>query len=92
MNHKEYLALLFAGLFTAAFKILKENTKGARSITVSVMVSIIIVIFLVPAIMEYFEFSLRVGLGLASSMTLISEKIIDLIEKKLPDKINNTLK
>lgn len=91
MNYKEYIYLVIAGLFTAAFKLIRENTSEARTIALSVMVSILVVVFMVPALMDYFKLSLRIGLGLAVTLTLISDKLIYLLEKKLPKKLEDKI-
>jgi len=91
MEFKNYLFLTIAAIFTTAFKILRGVNMSAKIIASKVIFSIIIAVFFIPAIMEWFKLSLQVGLGLAALLTMISEQIVDIIEKTIPKKLNDKI-
>ena len=91
MDFKNYLFLTVAAIFTTAFKVLRGHDLSAKTIAMKLILAIIIAVFFVPAIMEWFDLSLRVGLGLAALLTMISEQVVDIIEKKIPEKINQKI-
>jgi uncharacterized membrane protein YagU involved in acid resistance len=91
MEFKNYLFLTIAAIFTTAFKILRGVNMSAKIIASKVIFSIIISVFFVPAIMDWFGLSLQVGLGLAALLTMISEQVVDIIEKTIPKKLNDKI-
>lgn len=91
MDFKNYLFLALAGIFTTGFKLLKGNDRSARNIALKVMIALIIALFFIPAIMEWFDISIRIGLGITALFTMISEQVVDIIEKKIPQKLNDKI-
>ena len=91
MDFKNYLFLSLAGIFTTGFKLLKGNDHSARNIALKVMIALIIALFFIPAIMEWFDLSIKIGLGLTALFTMISEQVVDIIEKKVPQKLNDKI-
>jgi hypothetical protein len=64
---------------------------SAKIIASKVILSIIIAMFFVPAIMDWFNLSLQIGLGLAALLAMISEQVVDIIEKTIPKKLNDKI-
>ena len=91
MDFKNYLFLSLAALLTTIFKLLKGANMSAKIIASKVILSIIIAMFFVPAIMDWFNLSLQIGLGLAALLTMISEQVVDIIEKTIPKKLNDKI-
>ncbi len=91
MDFKNYLFLSAAALLTTIFKVLKGFDMSAKIIASKVILSIIIAMFFVPAIMDWMNFSLQIGLGLAALLTMISEQVVDIIEKTIPKKLNDKI-
>ena len=91
MEFKNYLFLAIAAVLTTLFKILRGIKMSAKIIASKVILSIIIAMFFVPAIMEWFNLSLQIGLGLAALFTMISEQVVDIIEKTIPKKITDKI-
>jgi hypothetical protein len=91
MDFKNYLFLAVAAIFTTAFKLLRGDDHSSKNIALKLMIALIIAIFFVPAIMEWFDLSVRIGLGLTALLTMISEQVVDIIEKNIPQKLKDKI-
>jgi hypothetical protein len=91
MEFKDYLYYAGAGLLALLYKVLKETGKSARYFATQAVLAIFMCMVLAPAISEYYELSVRMTSGLSGILVLFGSKILDVIEKKLPEKINEKI-
>lgn len=86
MNYKEYLLLAVFGLLSTFWKVLSYQDIDARKIGAKVILSIVLSVGIVPAIMEYYQLSITIGIGLSVFVTMFSESLIELIQKKIAER------
>lgn len=87
MNYKEYLILAFFGLVSTFWKVLSDDLIDAKKIASKVVLSIILSVGIIPAVMEYYQLSLTVGIALSVFVTMFSDTLIELVGKKIKERI-----
>lgn len=91
MKTSDYIVLALAGLLVTIYRILNNKMEKivpkhiARETALSVIISVIII----PAAMEYWTLSLKLGIGLTGIVNLFVKVIMVKLEKKVEEKIEN---
>lgn len=89
MNFGDFIILGSAGLLATVYKVAKSvNKLDARAIIAETILSLIISIFIMPAIMEEYKITITLAGALVAIMTIFSNLIIKLVEKKIIKKSN----
>lgn len=90
MKIEEYLILAGAGGLVTAYKLLSNKMEKIvpKEIAKKSILSIIISVLIVPAIMEYYKFSLTIGIAIVGFINLFVEIILKKLESKIENKID----
>ncbi len=91
MRFEDNLYYAGAGLLALLYKVLKETGKSARYFATQSVLAIFMCLVLAPAISEYYELSLRMTSGLSGLLVLFGSKFLDILEQKLPQKLNDKI-
>lgn len=92
MEFKDYLYYAGAGLLALLYKLLKETGKNARYFATQAVLAIFMCMVLAPAISEYYGLTVRMTSGLSGLLVLFGSKLLDILEQKLPQKLNDKIK
>lgn len=91
MKTSDYIVLALVGLLVTIYRIL--NSKMERIIPKNVaretILSVIISVIIIPAAMEYWALSLKLGIALTGIVNLFVKVILQKLEKKVEEKIEN---
>lgn len=89
MNFEYFIFLGVTGLLSTGYKVAKSvNKLDARAIIAETILSLIISIVIMPAIMEEYKITITKAVALVAIMTIFSNLIIKLVEKKIIKKSN----
>ena len=91
MEFKQYIIMAVGGIVTTAFKLLRGQDYTTKNIAMKILIGLIISVMIIPAVMEYFNLSVKIGLALTCFSTMCSEALIDIVEKKLPKKLEDKI-
>jgi hypothetical protein len=91
MDFKDYLYYAGAGLLALIYKILKETGKSARYFLSLSVLALFMSMVIAPAISEYYELSVRMTSGLSGCLVLFGTTVLDVVEKRLPSKLNDKI-
>jgi hypothetical protein len=87
MNFEYFIFLAFTGLLSTGYKVAKSvNKLDARAIIAETILSLIISLAIVPAIMEEYKITITKAVAMVAIMTIFSNLIIKLVEKKITKK------
>lgn len=91
MKIEEYLTLAGAGTLVTLYKILSNQMEKIIPFEIAkkTVLGLIIAVLIVPAIMEYYQLTLTIGIALTSVINLFVEVIMKRLEKKIETKIDN---
>ncbi len=91
MKIVDYSALAIAVTLVTLYKILSNKMEKIIPIEIAkkTVLGLIIAVLIVPAIMEYYNLTLTIGIALASIINLFVEVIMKRLEKKIETKIDN---
>jgi hypothetical protein len=92
MDFKETLYLAIASSIGGILGLLKSDDKiNAKKALIKLLSALMIGVFIIPGLMDYFDFSLRAWLGFAAVSSVMAEPVIDLLLEKLKTKIDEKL-
>lgn len=91
MEFKDQLYLAGAALIALLIRIVKEQGKSARYYVYLILVAILMSMFIAPAIAEEFKLSIKMTSLLSGFLVLFGNTIVDVIDKKLPNKLNEKI-
>jgi hypothetical protein len=91
MEFKNYLYYAASGLLALIYLILKETGKSARYFLSLTILALFMSMVIAPAISEYYELSVTMTSGLSGILVLFGTTILDVVEKKLPKKLNEKI-
>jgi hypothetical protein len=91
MDFKNNLIIAFPALLALLYRLVKDTGKSARYFLSLIILAIFMSLIIVPAISEYYSLSLRMTSGLSGILVLFAPTIIDIIEKRLPQKLNEKI-
>jgi hypothetical protein len=91
MRIQDYLILAGAGTLVTLYKILSTQMEKIIPFEIAkkAVLGLIIAVLIVPAIMEYYQLTLTIGIALTSVINLFVEVIMKRLEKKIETKIDN---
>ena len=91
MKTSDYIVLALAGLLVTIYHILNNKMEKIvpKHIASETALSVIISVIIIPAAMEYWNLSLKLGIGLTGIVNLFVKVIMVKLEKKVEEKIEN---
>lgn len=91
MKTSDYIVLALAGLLVTIYRILNNKMERIipKNIAKETVLSVIISVIIIPAAMEYWNLSLKLGIGLTGIVNLFVKVIMVKLEKKVEEKIEN---
>jgi len=91
MKTSDYIVLALAGLLVTIYRILNNKMERIipKNIAKETVLSVIISVIIIPAAMEYWNLSLKLGIGLTGIVNLFVKVIMAKLEKKVEEKIEN---
>jgi hypothetical protein len=91
MKTSDYIVLALAGLLVTIYRILNNKMERIipKNIAKETILSVIISVIIIPAAMEYWNLSLKLGIGLTGIVNLFVKVILQKLEKKVEEKIEN---
>lgn len=91
MKIEEYLVLAGAGGLVTIYKLLTQQMEKIIPFEIikKAILGLIISVLIVPALMEYFQLSLTIGIALTSVINMFVEVIMKKLERKIEEKIDN---
>jgi hypothetical protein len=91
MEFKEQLYVAGAALVALLIRVVKEQGKSARYYVYLILVAIFMSMFLAPAIAEKMNLSIKMTSLLSGFLVLFGATIVDVIDKKLPNKLEEKI-
>jgi hypothetical protein len=91
MEFKNDFYYVGSALLVLLYRILKETGKSARYFLSLSVLALFMSMVIAPAISEYYELSVRMTSGLSGCLVLFGTTILDVIEKRLPSKLNDKI-
>jgi hypothetical protein len=89
MNFEYFIFLGFTGLLATGYKVAKSTDKlDSRAIIAETILSFIISIVIMPAIIEEYKITIYKAVAAVSLMTIFSNLLIKIVEKKIIKKSN----
>jgi hypothetical protein len=91
MRTSDYIFLALTGILATVYRILNQKIEKIipKEIIRETILSIIISIVIIPAIMEYWGLSIRLGIGLSGIINIFVKIIMVKLEQKVGEKIEN---
>ena len=80
---KKYIVLFLAGVFPAMIRFLNLEKRNMRYFLIEVMTGISFAFFIAPAVIEYYNLSLKLGCGVTFILAYFSEQVLRIFKKKL---------
>jgi hypothetical protein len=91
MDIKNNLIIAFPALLALLYRLVTDTGKSARYFLSLIILAIFMSMVIAPAAGEHYDLSLRMTSGLSGILVLFAPTIIDIIEKKLPQKLNDKI-
>ena len=91
MGFKDYLWYAGSGFLALLYIISKETGKSARYVLSLIILTLFMSMIIAPAVSEYYELSLRMSSALSGCLVLFGTTILDVIQKRLPGKLNEKI-
>jgi uncharacterized membrane protein len=91
MEFKDYLYYAGAGFLAVIYRVSKETGKSARYFLSLVFLALFMSVVIAPAISEYYNLTVRMTSALSGFLVLFGTTILDVIEKRLPSKLNEKI-
>lgn len=91
MQFENYLYYVIAGFIALIYRVSKETGKSARYYLSLIILAIFMSVVIAPAISEYLRLSVRITSGLSGFLVLFGNIIVDVVEKRLPIKLNEKI-
>lgn len=91
IDFREVVWLLGSAFLALIYIVLKDAKTSARHIAALSVMALFISVFLVPAVAEYYELTTKMSSGLSGLLVLFGTKIIDALNKKIPEKIKEKI-
>lgn len=91
MEFKNDFYYVGSALLVLLYRILKETGKSARYFFSLAVLALFMSMVIAPAISEYYALSVRMTSGLSGCLVLFGTTILDIVEKRLPSKLNEKI-
>jgi hypothetical protein len=83
MEYKDYLLLAIFGIASSVWKVLTEDIVEVKKMASKAILSLLLSVGIIPAVMDYYHLSITIGIGLTVFMTIFSDSLIELVNKKI---------
>ncbi len=91
MEFKDYLYYAGAGFIALIYRVSRETGKSARYFLSLIILAVFMSIIVAPAISEYLKLTVRMTSLLSGFLVLFGNIIVDVVEKRLPTKLNEKI-
>jgi hypothetical protein len=86
MHEKDYFLIFLSGVLSLGYKILKNSIRDHKALILEILFLSAVVLFITPAIIEYYKLSITTGCGLTWFVVQFSESFIKWVQSKLWNK------
>lgn len=83
MQEKDYFLIFVSGVLSLGYKVLKNGIKAKKALILEILFLSGVVLFITPAIIEYYKLGITTGCGLTWFVIQFSESFIRWVENKL---------
>jgi hypothetical protein len=91
MDFKQILLMTIPVLLITLWKFLNNSINTAKELAAHAVISLVFAIYFVPVIVNYYNLAQDVAYVLVAIFTIIAGKLVTIIEKRIPEKINEKI-
>lgn len=86
MHEKDYFLIFVSGVLSLGYKILKNGIRAKKALILEILFLAGVVLFITPAIIEYYKIGTTTGCGLTWFVIQFSESFLRWVQNKLWNK------